>query len=230
MRFPARALSVIAALLATAALVRPGPVQAQAEGTEYRVLTPAQPTMSPGKIEVVEFFSYACPHCADFAPILATWRATLAKDVVFRKVPVGFDRPPWINMQRAYYALLASGDLERLDAKLFTAIHQQQLPLFQEQALFDWVAKNGGDAQKFTAAYTSFGINNQTVQADKMAEDFQITGVPTMAVDGRYVALGDTQLELLANTDKLIAKVRAEHAAAAKAAPPAAPPASKKKS
>ncbi len=218
MRFPVRALSVFAALLATA-LVPAAPAAAQAEGTEYRVLAPVQPTLSPGKIEVVEFFSYACPHCAEFAPLLATWRATLAKDVVFRRVPVGFDRPPWINMQRAYYALLASGDLERLDAKLFNAIHEQHLPLFQEQALFDWVGKNGGDAQKFIAAYTSFGINNQTVQADKMAEDFQITGVPTMAVDGRYVALGDTQLELLANTDKLIAKVRAEHAAAVKAAP-----------
>jgi protein dithiol oxidoreductase (disulfide-forming) len=224
MRFPVRTVSVIACLLATAALVRPAPAEAQAEGTEYRVLAPPQPTLSPGKIEVIEFFSYACPHCAEFAPLLATWKATLAKDVVFRKVPVGFDRPPWINMQRAYYALLASGDLERLDAKLFTAIHEQHLPLFQEQALFDWVGKNGGDAQKFTAAYTSFGINNQTVQADKMAEDFQITGVPTMAVDGRYVALGDTQLELLANTDKLIAKVRAEHAAAAKAAAPATAP------
>ncbi len=217
MRFPARALSVTAALLATTALLGPPAAQAQAELTEYRVPRSPQPTQSPGKIEVVEFFSYACPHCAEFAPLLATWKATLAKDVVLRKVPVGFDRPPWINMQRAYYALLASGDAERLDAKLFTAIHQQQLPLFQEQALFDWVAKNGGDAQKFAAAYTSFGINNQTVQADKMAEDFEITGVPTLAVDGRYVALGDTQLELLANTDKLIAKVRAEHAAAAKA-------------
>src|SRR5579863_2833218 len=227
MRFPVRALSVIACVLATAAVLRPAPLRAQAEGTEYRLLAPAQPTLSPGKIEVVELFSYACPHCAEFAPLLATWKATLAKDVVFRRVPVGFDRPPWINMQRAYYALLASGDLERLDAKLFTAIHQQNLPLFQEQALFDWIGKNGGDVQKFTAAYTSFGINNQTVQADKMAEDFQITGVPTMAVDGRYVALGDTQLELLANTDKLIARVRAEHAAAAKAAAPAA--AAKKK-
>ena len=228
MRFPVRALGAIAALFTTAALFGPASAQAQGEGTEYRVLAPAQPTLSPGKIEVVEFFSYACPHCAEFAPLLATWKATLAKDVVFRKVPVGFDRPPWINMQRAYYALLASGDLDRLDAKVFTAIHQQQLPLFQEQALFDWVGKNGGDEQKFSAAYTSFGINNQTVQADKMAEDFQITGVPTMAVDGRYVALGDTQLELLANTDKLIAKVRAEHAAAAKAAAPAAPAAKKK--
>jgi thiol:disulfide interchange protein DsbA len=220
MSFPERALALLAALLVTAALMAAAPVQAQTEGTDYRVLAPAQPTLSPGKIEVVEFFSYACPHCAEFAPILATWKATLGKDVVFRKVPVGFDRPPWINMQRAYYALLASGDLERLDAKVFTAIHTQNVPLFQEQALFDWVGKNGGDAQKFAAAYTSFGINNQTVQADKMAEDFQITGVPTMAVDGRYIALGDTQLELLANTDKLIAKVRAEHAAAAKATAP----------
>ena len=214
MRFPVRAVSVIGCLLACLSVLSAAPAFAQAEGTDYRVLAPAQPTQSPGKIEVLEFFSYACPHCAEFAPILGTWKATLGKDVVFRKVPVGFDRPPWINMQRAYYALLATGDLERLDARLFVAIHEQHLPLFQEQALFDWVGKNGGNAEKFAAAYTSFGINNQTVQADKMAEDFQITGVPTMAVDGRYAALGDSFTELLANTDKLIAKVRAERAAA----------------
>ena len=214
MRFPVRAVSVIGCLLACLWVLSAAPAFAQAEGTDYRVLAPAQPTQSPGRIEVLEFFSYACPHCAEFAPILGTWKATLGKDVVFRKVPVGFDRPPWINMQRAYYALLATGDLERLDARLFVAIHEQHLPLFQEQALFDWVGKNGGNAEKFAAAYTSFGINNQTVQADKMAEDFQITGVPTMAVDGRYVALGDSFTEILANTDKLIAKVRAEHAAA----------------
>lgn len=214
MRYPVRAVSVIGGLLACVSVLGAAPALAQAEGTDYRVLTPAQPTQSPGKIEVIEFFSYACPHCAEFAPLVGTWKATLGKDVVLRKVPVGFDRPPWINMQRAYYALLASGDLERLDARLFLAIHEEHLPLFQEQALFDWVGKNGGSAEKFAAAYTSFGINNQTVQADKMAEDFQITGVPTMAVDGKYVALGDSFTELLANTDKLIAKVRAEHAAA----------------
>jgi thiol:disulfide interchange protein DsbA len=214
MRFPVRAASVIGCLLAGLAVLSATPAYAQVEGTDYRVLTPAQPTQSPGKIEVLEFFSYACPHCAEFAPLVSTWTATLPKDVVFRKVPVGFDRPPWINMQRAYYALLASGDLERLDARLFLAIHEQHLPLFQEQALFDWVGKNGGNQEKFAAAYASFGINNQTVQADKMAEEFQITGVPTLAVDGKYVALGDSFTEILANTNKLLAKVRAEHAAA----------------
>ena len=214
MSFSVRAASLVGGLLVCLSVLAAAPAFAQAEGTDYRVLSPPQPTQSPGKIEVIEFFSYACPHCAEFAPLVGTWRATLGKDVVFRRVPVGFDRPPWINMQRAYYALLASGDLDRLDMRLFQGIHEERLPLFQEQALFDWVGKNGGNQEKFAAAYSSFGINNQTVQADKMAEDFQLTGVPTMAVDGRYVALGDSFTELLANTDKLIAKVRAERAAA----------------
>ena len=100
---------------------------------------------------------------------------------------------------------------------LFAAIHQEHLQLFDESALADWVGKNGGNAEKFAAAYVSFGINNQTVQADKMVEDYHVTGVPTLVVDGKYVALGNTLSELLSNTDLLIAKVRAEHAAAAPA-------------
>jgi protein dithiol oxidoreductase (disulfide-forming) len=203
-----RAVLVLAAVLG-------GPLAlAQVEGTNYSVLSPPQPTQSPGKIEVLEFFSYACPHCAEFYPLVSTWLAMQPKDVAFRRVPVGFERPPWINMQRAYFALQASGDFNRLDGALFAAIHQQQQPLFDEAALADWVGKNGGNAEKFAAAYTSFGINNQTVQADKMAEDYRITGVPTLVVEGKYVALGSTLSELLTNTDKLIAKVRAEHAAA----------------
>lgn len=134
----------------------------------------------------------------------------LPKDVVFRRVPVGFNRPAWINLQRTYFALQASGDLTRLDGKLFQALHEEHLPLFEEPAIADWVGKNGGDAQKFTAAYTSFGINNLTVEADKMSEDYQVTGIPTMAVAGKYIALGDTFTLLLTSTDKLIAKARAE--------------------
>jgi thiol:disulfide interchange protein DsbA len=120
----------------------------------------------------------------------------------------------WINLQRAYFALQASGDLARLDGKLFQALHEEHLPLFEEPALAEWVGKNGGDAQKFAAAYTSFGINNLTVEADKMSEDYQVTGIPTMAVAGKYIALGDTFTALLASTDKLIAKARAEAKAA----------------
>jgi protein dithiol oxidoreductase (disulfide-forming) len=202
--------------------------RAQPNGTDYRSLEPPQPTDSPGKIEVLEFFSYACPHCAHFAPLVSTWDVKLPKDVVFRRVPVGFDRPPWVNLQRAFYALQASGDFARLDAALFHAIHEEQQPLFDEQNLAAWVGRSGGHAEQFSAAYVSFGVNNQTVQADKLASDYLIDSVPAMAVDGKYVAMADPTpgetaylQQLLANTDKLIAKVRAERAATAK---PAAKP------
>ncbi len=213
MRLSAPPLAALATLLAAFVMLA-GPAAAAGDDTVYRVLPAPQPTQSPGKIEVVEFFSYACPHCAEFYPLFNGWIATQGKDVVVKRVPVGFDRAPWINMQRAYYALIATGDFERLDARVFQAIHGDHIPLFQEQALFDWVAKNGGNYEKFTAAYGSFGVNNQTVQADKMAEDYQITGVPTLAVDGRYVVLGDSFSEILANAEKVIAMVRAERAAA----------------
>jgi len=189
------------------------------EGTTFRTLNPPQPTDSPGKIEVIEFFSYACPHCAHFYPMLESWRAKLPKDVVLRKVPVGFNREPWTNLQRAYYALQASGDLEKLDGALFHAIHEEHLQLFDEQSLTDWVRKNGGHADKFAAAYISLGVNTQTVQADTMAERYGIEGVPSLAVNGQYVAVSAAQVEQqslterLANTDQLIARVRAEQAA-----------------
>jgi len=169
--------------------------------------------------------SYGCPHCAHFAPLIGAWVAKLPKDVVFRRVPVGFGRDAWVSLQRAYYSLELSGDLGKLDAGLFDAIHEQHLPLFDEPSLADWVGRNGGNAEKFAAAYVSFGINNQTVQADAMAQDYAVDSVPSMAIDGRYLAMADPAdgempylKELLANTDQLIARVRAERGAAAAAA------------
>jgi protein dithiol oxidoreductase (disulfide-forming) len=208
----------LCALIALAWLVT-APVSAQEEGKDFRTLNPAQPTDSPGKIEVVEFFSYACPHCAHFFPLVNAWLAKLPKDVAFRRVPVGFRRTEWINLQRAFYALQATSDFSRLDGALFYSIHEEQQPLFYEGAIANWVGKEGGDAEKFSAAYASFAVNNQTVQADKMAEDYAIDSVPSMAVGGRYVAMADPNKgelgyleQLLENTDKLIAKVRAERA------------------
>jgi len=215
------------ALAATAPWLRAA--RAQQDGTDYRSLEPPQPTNNPAKIEVIEFFSYGCPHCAHFAPLVSAWDTKLPKDVVFRRVPVGFDRPQWINLQRAFYALQASGDFARLDGPLFHAIHEEQQQLFDEQSLAAWVGRNGGHAEQFSAAYVSFGVNNQTVQADKLPSDYLIDSIPAMAVDGKYVAMADPApgedaylQQLLANTDKLIAKVRAERPTAKPGAKPAA--------
>jgi len=211
-----RALTLGVALAAAALYAAPASAQL-VENTDYRKVDPPAPTASPGKIEVVEFFSYACPHCNAFYPLISAWAAKLPKDVVLRRVPVTFNRPAWINVARAFYALQASGDLERLDGKLFHAIHDEHQQLFEEQSLADWVGKNGGSAEKFAAAYADFGVNNQTVQADKLAQDYRIDSIPTLAVAGRYVAAGPGDqpqpkyfAEILAHTDALIARVRAE--------------------
>src|SRR5215472_1471406 len=93
-----RSLTLALLSLAAAALCAGTPASAQlAEGHDYRLVTPARPTSSPGRIEVVEFFSYACPHCAKFNPLLSAWVAKQPKDVVFRRVPVSYGRDAWTN-------------------------------------------------------------------------------------------------------------------------------------
>lgn len=219
-----RSLTLAALCLAAAALGASAPAAAQlAEGRDYRLLTPPRPTSSPGKIEVLEFFSYGCPHCARFSPLVSAWAAALPKDVVFKRVPVSFGRMPWMNLSRAYYSLEATGDLKKLDAALFHAIHDEQQSLFDEQSIAEWVGQQGGDAARFAAAYVSFGVNNQTVQADTMAEDYRIEGVPSLVVNGHYVVVSPgesadedkTFKELLARTDKVIALARGAAAPAA---------------
>jgi len=223
-----RSLTLAVLSLAAAALGAGAPAWAQlVEGHDYRLLTPARPTSSPGKIEVVEFFSYGCPHCAKFNPLVGAWGARQPKDVIFRRVAVSYGRPPWMNLSRTYYALDATGDLKKLDAALFRAIHDDHENLFDEQSIADWVGKQGSDAARFANAYVSFGVNNQTVQADQMAEDYGIDAIPTLAVNGRYVVISPTEAadeeqtfrELLVLTDKVIAMARA---AAPRAAAPAA--------
>jgi thiol:disulfide interchange protein DsbA len=216
---PARFLTLaVIGLAAAAAVWAAGPAPAPpVEGQDYRSLTPPRPTSTPGKIEVVEFFSYGCPHCAKFNPLVSAWIAKQPKDVAFQRVAVSYGRPQWMNLARAYYALQASGGLKQLDAALFRAIHDERQNLFDEQSLADWVGKQGGDATAFANAYVSFGVNSETVRADQMAEDFAIDAIPTLAVNGRYVVISPTQAadeeqtfrELLALADRVIAMARA---------------------
>jgi thiol:disulfide interchange protein DsbA len=203
-------LPCLLALLALAAGAPAGaqpapPVAAQ----DYRLLAVPQPTVTgPGKIEVLEFFSYGCPHCNEFYPLLNAWLIKQPKDVVLRREALSLGREAWVNLARAYYALKVTGDLPKLDAALFHALHEEHLPLFDEQHIAEWVGKHGGDAGNFTAAYVSFGVNNQTVQADAMAQTYTIEGIPALIIDGRYLVLGDSHEQMLANADKAIAAVR----------------------
>jgi len=104
-----------------AALTLAMPAIAQSAGVDYTPISPAQPTEDAAKIEVVEFFSYGCPHCADFNPLLAAWVAKLPSDVVFKKVPITFGRAAWANIARLYYTLEVTGDVARLESDIFKA-------------------------------------------------------------------------------------------------------------
>jgi len=193
-----------------AALTVAMPSWAQTVGKDYTPISPAQPTEDAGKIEVLEFFSYGCPHCADFNPLLQAWVAKLPGDVVFRKVPITFGRAAWANIARLYYALKVTGDLDRLESDIFKAIHNDRINLFEEKSLLEWVAKKGVDQKKFAEAFNSFGVMSQVKRGDQMAQAYKIQGVPALAVDGKFLVGGKDFNEQLAIADKLIAKARSE--------------------
>ena len=177
-----------AAAAGLAALNLPLPAQAQGgpvEGRHYQKLQQPLPT-TPGKIEVVEFFWYGCPHCYVFEPALTAWTQQLPPDVSFRKSHVLF-RPNMRVHQRTYFALEVMGKESEVRAKIFDAIHRQSLRLDELDAMAAFLAKQGIDAAKFKDTFASFGVNNKCNQADKLAEGFRIEGVPAVGIAGRYL-------------------------------------------
>ena len=160
-------------------------------GVEYRELSTPQPTDTAGKIEVIEFFWYGCPHCYNFEPVLSPWVKKLPKDTQFRRIPAIFN-DEWEQSARAYYALEAIGEGERLHKPLFDAVHQNtRLKIANEAALTEWLAKQGVDTKKFAAAYRSFTVEGKVKRAKQLTQAYKIEGVPAMAINGKYVVITD---------------------------------------
>jgi len=183
---------VAAALAAAPCLATfPGLARAQAggppvENKDYTRLATPQPQGTPGKVEVLEFFSYACPHCASFEPALHAWSKQLSPEVALKRVPVPFLAAAEM-LQRTYYALEATGMLETVHPKIFTALHvEKQRPTTPED-MAQIVGKAGGDAAKYLAAYKSFGVAGSVAKAKKLAGDYNIQAVPSLAVGGRFL-------------------------------------------
>jgi thiol:disulfide interchange protein DsbA len=165
------------------------------------------------KIEVIEFFSYGCPHCSDFHPLISQWAAKLPKDVTFRRVPVSFNRPEWARLARIYYALEATGDLAKLDVAVFMAIHEQRIAFKTDEAVVAWAASKGIDGKKFGDAMASFSMQSKVLRGDQEATAARIEGVPALAVDGKFLINNEAANgyeDLLRITDSVIAKARQE--------------------
>ena len=171
------------------------PVWAQAaapkEGKDYTRLSKPAPVEAPaGKVEVVEFFWYNCPHCNEFEPTLEAWLKTAPKNIAFRRVPIAFNAS-FAAQQKLYYALEDMGKVEELHAKLFRAIHVEKQNLSKDDAIFAWIGKQPSiDLVKFKEMYASFGVSNQVRKASQLQEAYGVEGVPAMGVGGRYYVDG----------------------------------------
>jgi thiol:disulfide interchange protein DsbA len=199
----------LSVLLAGLSLLPPPAYARPVAGRDFTVIEPAQATDDPGRIEVVEFFSYACPHCNELNPLIQSWTKGLPRDVLFRRVPVSFN-PFYELMAKLFYALDATGDLARLDSALFAAIHEKNLRLVSDRNIADWAVSQGVDARRFSEAWNSFSVDMKVKQADQIANDHHIRSVPAIAVDGRYLIGGKSLQELLDLTDQVIEMRRGE--------------------
>jgi protein dithiol oxidoreductase (disulfide-forming) len=189
-----------------AALASPS---APVDGTDYNTLK--TPLMLPktGKIEVIEFFWYGCPHCFAFEPTLEPWVARLPADVHFRRVPVQFDALKEIH-QRIYYTWEALGLVGAMHTKTFNRFHEQRKPINSEQDMLAFAQENGLDVAKVKQAWESFGVGTKGAQAKQLSEDYRVDGVPMIGIHGRYTtspSMGGHEA-CLATTDALVARLR----------------------
>lgn len=201
-----------AAALAATGLALPAHAQRKyTEGKEYQPIDKRAPVEAPqGKVEVVEFFWYACPHCNAFEPKLEAWVKKIPADVAFRRVPVAF-RDDMVPQQRLFYALEAMGKLDEVHRKVFHAIHVEKQALNREDLISAWVDKQGVDKAKFAELYNSFAVSTKARKATQLQDAYRIEGVPSLGIAGRYLTSGDmagTVDNALLVTDYLIAEAR----------------------
>lgn len=164
-------------------------------GTNYTVLSPAQPTdAAPGKVQVIEVFWYGCPHCYALDPYLTSWLKSKPDYVDFVRVPV-----MWGDVHRAharlFYTLQALGKLDELHTQVFDEIHQRNDPLYVQgdpkatfQAQLKFAEAHGISEGAFTNAYNSFGVQSNLQRADDLDRRYKIDAVPTIVIDGKYEA------------------------------------------
>jgi len=210
MRMFAALIGLVVGFSVTASSVAAG----YTEGKEYVVLAERVVPPNPNKIEVAEFFSYACPHCYKFEPILQAWAKKLPADVVLVQTHVSFNRPDWANYQRGYYTISSLGVKDKVQEAIFNSIYIANKNLSGAQDWADFLSLYGVDKQKTLSTFNSFGVNSQVKQAEARTRDFKIPSTPAVIVDGRFRVDVANHEEMVKVAQFLIDKVRAERSTA----------------
>jgi protein dithiol oxidoreductase (disulfide-forming) len=161
------------------------------EGRDWRPLAPPQPGTDNATIEVLEFFSYGCPHCGSLNPLIKAWAEQLPDDVSFQRVPVTFGRAAWANLARLYFALELGGSLAELDQAVFDAVIQDRVNLYTEKNILKWIEQQGRDAEAFGKTLNSFEVDLALRRAQDLESRMRVDAVPQIVVDGRYVVVGE---------------------------------------
>ena len=190
--FSLSAASAVAASALTLPVANPAMAQARQfkEGKDFKRLDkPVAPDAPAGKVDVIEFFWYSCPHCHAFEPTLDAWVKAAPKDLSIRRVPVAFNAS-FVPQQKLFYTLEGMGKLDALHAKVFRAIHVEKAKLAKDDEILAWVTQQGVDVAKFKEVYGSFSVANQVRRASQLQDSYGVEGVPSMGVAGKYYTDG----------------------------------------
>ncbi|MCU7809473.1 MAG: thiol:disulfide interchange protein DsbA/DsbL [Candidatus Thiodiazotropha sp. (ex Semelilucina semeliformis)] len=170
---------------------------------------PIATSVPDGKVEVVEFFWYGCPHCYSMEPALEAWLKNKPENVVFKRVPSPLNAS-WTVHAQFYYAAEALGVTDQLHEPLFEAMHVKKRKLFDKNSLIDFAVENGVDRQKFSDAWNSFGVYVKVQQARKLGQRYGLDGVPAIGIDGKYKTSGSlagTYSRMFEIVSQLVAEV-----------------------
>ena len=159
-------------------------------GKDYTVLPNPGVVDVKGKIEVREFFWYGCGHCFTLEPHMQAWLRKIPKDVNFVRTPAAMN-PVWEQSARGYYVAEALQIRRKIHLPLFHAIHDKGQQIFDQKSQAQFFVKYGVPEAKFNSLYNSFPITAKVSKANQLAKQYQLTGVPAVVVNGKYVVQGD---------------------------------------
>ena len=187
MQMRARRLLRLTAWWLTLAIISlPALAQQLRRDVDYRLIPQPQAVETGDRVEVIDFFFYACPYCNDLLPHLERWQQRKPADVVFRRVPV-VRHDSWAPLAKTYYTLEAMGVAEQLHSAVFRSYHAEDLSMSQEKVIAEWAGKHGLDREKFMAIYRSDETRLKVERARKMTMDYDIQGTPSVVVDGKFL-------------------------------------------
>lgn len=183
-----------------------GLVITEGEGKDYTKIATPQPVQVAGKVEVLEFFWYGCPHCNRIEPAVQAWKKTIPADVNFIRAHAFWGKP-MDEHQKIFYTLGVLKKNDAMDDKVFSAIHNDGMGLAKPELISEFMVKNGIEKAAWDSAYSSFAVNTEVAKANALFKAYGLTGVPNFIVNGKYAVGGETARTLQV-VNKLIEQER----------------------